>query len=299
MSDTKNATMSGADLDQSSLQGGADKDDTTSTIKDVTDTDTSSGWQQFTHHVHRYINLAFLFLELHMPKFVIFFLMLVCIYDKSALYLFLVFLIVLACAFGRPMQTFAIYTSSIFVSLMLLARMIYQTDYIDPKNWNVTCEVRVGEWRFALRASSTGTQLHRGGPQCGLAGLQENSEGREFATSGQMEYHVHPGGEHLGGGAGATVQLSGFQRQADDEGVLHVPENHGARSRQEHKNLHQISVELRVLQVWGRGKSVEVLVVDSILCFVDLSDGNRGCHRVPDGFVLHHLQRVVVCDVRV
>ncbi|XP_063932118.1 piezo-type mechanosensitive ion channel component isoform X3 [Zophobas morio] len=141
MSDTKNATMSGADLDQSSLQGGADKDDTTSTIKDVTDTDTSSGWQQFTHHVHRYINLAFLFLELHMPKFVIFFLMLVCIYDKSALYLFLVFLIVLACAFGRPMQTFAIYTSSIFVSLMLLARMIYQTDYIDPKNWNVTCEV--------------------------------------------------------------------------------------------------------------------------------------------------------------
>lgn len=76
-----------------------------------------------------------------MTKFVLIFLMLLCIYDKCALYFILVVLVVLACILGRPMQVFAIYASSVFVSLMLLARMVYQIDYIEPGNWNVSCVV--------------------------------------------------------------------------------------------------------------------------------------------------------------
>ncbi|XP_008193841.1 piezo-type mechanosensitive ion channel component isoform X22 [Tribolium castaneum] len=147
LSDPKNTSVIGVDLDQSSLQGGAptsDKDETSSSIKmDLTDTDSSqTRWQRLVKYFHHTSNLIFLFLELHMPKFVVLFLMLVCIYDKCALYFILVLLLVLACAFGRPMQIFAIYTSSVFVSVMLLARMIYQTDYINPGNWNVTCEMQ-------------------------------------------------------------------------------------------------------------------------------------------------------------
>ncbi|XP_044268088.1 piezo-type mechanosensitive ion channel component-like isoform X7 [Tribolium madens] len=147
LSDPKNTSVIGVDLDQSSLQGGAptsDKDETSSSLKmDITATDSSQNrWQRLSNYFHDTSNLIFLFLELHMPKFVVLFLMLVCIYDKCALYFILVLLIVLACAFGRPMQIFAIYTSSIFVSVMLLARMIYQTDYINPGNWNVTCEMQ-------------------------------------------------------------------------------------------------------------------------------------------------------------
>jgi hypothetical protein len=146
LSDPKNASVIGVDLDQSSLQGGAvpptsDKDDGSSSLKmDLTDTDSSNTrWQLWMKRFHYAMNLIYLFLELHMPKFVIFFLMLVCINDKCSLYFILVILIVLGCTIGRPMQIFAIYISSVFVSLMLLARMIYQTKYIDPGNWNVTC----------------------------------------------------------------------------------------------------------------------------------------------------------------
>ncbi|XP_068903608.1 piezo-type mechanosensitive ion channel component isoform X5 [Tenebrio molitor] len=146
LSDPKNASVIGVDLDQSSLQGGAapptsDKDDGSSSLKmDLTDTDSSNTrWQLWMKRFHYAMNLIYLFLELHMPKFVIFFLMLVCINDKCSIYFILVILIVLGCTIGRPMQIFAIYISSVFVSLMLLARMIYQTKYIDPGNWNVTC----------------------------------------------------------------------------------------------------------------------------------------------------------------
>lgn len=76
-----------------------------------------------------------------MPKFVLLLLMLLCVYDHCALYFVLIILIVLACTLGRPLQIFAIYSSSVFVSLMLLARMIYQIKYIEPGKWNVTCIV--------------------------------------------------------------------------------------------------------------------------------------------------------------
>ncbi|RZC37773.1 piezo-type mechanosensitive ion channel component 2 [Asbolus verrucosus] len=149
MSDPKNASIIGVELDQSSLQGGAaaansDKDETiTSSLKyDLTETDTpKTKWQLWQRRFHYGMDICYLFLELHMPKFVLLFLMLACVYDKCALYLILIILIVLACTIGRPMQIFAIYCSSFFVSLMLLARMIYQIEYIDEAKWNVTCDI--------------------------------------------------------------------------------------------------------------------------------------------------------------
>ena len=93
---------------------------------------------KYARHI---VNIVYIFLELHMPKLVLTFLMLVCVLDKCAIYLILVVLVVLACTLGRAVQMFAIYSSSVIVSIMLLARMIYQIEYIEPSNWNVTCEV--------------------------------------------------------------------------------------------------------------------------------------------------------------
>lgn len=98
------------------------------------------GWLK---KLHRLKNLVYLFLELHMVKVVLLFAMLICVYDMCALYFAIIFLLSLAITFGRPVQIFAIYTSSFLVSLLLLARMIYQIKYITPGNWNVTCEVSV------------------------------------------------------------------------------------------------------------------------------------------------------------
>lgn len=95
------------------------------------------------HHLLRkaqqIIDLIFLFFELHMPKIVLFFAMLLCVYDKCALYIIIVILISISFVFGRPIHTFSIYISSVLVSILLLARMIYQIQYIEHDRWNVVC----------------------------------------------------------------------------------------------------------------------------------------------------------------
>ncbi|KAJ8961208.1 hypothetical protein NQ318_008891 [Aromia moschata] len=145
------------DLDQSSMQGGAvversEMDDTTSTsvkfdfyelgnMSSIQVQHLAESWLKKLHHLK---NLIYLFLELHMIKVVLLFAMLICVYDTCALYFPIIILISLALTFGRPMQLFAIYMSSLMVSVLLLARMIYQIKYITPGNWNVTCEFQNG-----------------------------------------------------------------------------------------------------------------------------------------------------------
>lgn len=99
--------------------------------------------KKIVNRLYRLKKLILLFLEIHMIKIVLLFAMLVCINDKCAIYFIIVVMISLACTFGRPMQLVAVYSSSILVSIMLLARMIYQVQYITPMSWNVTCVVSV------------------------------------------------------------------------------------------------------------------------------------------------------------
>jgi len=90
---------------------------------------------------NKVVNLTFVVLEVHMYKFILFIIMVTCIYDKSPLYLIVIFLTVVSIILGRKMQMLVIYFSSIFASLLLLTRMIYQIQYIKHDKWNVTCEV--------------------------------------------------------------------------------------------------------------------------------------------------------------
>lgn len=113
-------------------------------INSIFDLDVSMNQLQQTYKywlrkLHRVKNLVYLFLELHMPKFVLLMAMLLCVYDKCAMHFVIVVLVALAFTFGRPMQVFAIYSSSVLVSVLLLARMVYQIQYIKHDIWNVTC----------------------------------------------------------------------------------------------------------------------------------------------------------------
>lgn len=96
--------------------------------------------EKWATRLHKFLNLLFLFLEIHMARVVLFFAMLLCVYDKCALYFILVLMIPASFTLGRPVQIFTIYSSSILVSLFLLARMLYQIKYINPDIWNVTCK---------------------------------------------------------------------------------------------------------------------------------------------------------------
>ncbi|KAL1491500.1 hypothetical protein ABEB36_012089 [Hypothenemus hampei] len=138
------------DLNESSLQGGgvvierSEKDDPSSSgyrfeLSDFDNITFKAVLEKWVTRMHRFLNLLYLFLEIHMPRVVLFFAMLLCIYDKCALYFILILLIPASFTLGRPVQLFTIYSSSIMVSLFLLARMLYQIKYINPGIWNVTC----------------------------------------------------------------------------------------------------------------------------------------------------------------
>lgn len=103
----------------------------------------------FTNKFHRYmkeayhiLNLTFLFFELHMPKIVLLIAMLVCVYDKCAVYLPFLMLIVIGTLTSRVAQNVVIYVTSVMISIVLLLRMIYQIQYVQEiyvENLNVTC----------------------------------------------------------------------------------------------------------------------------------------------------------------
>ncbi|XP_066250610.1 piezo-type mechanosensitive ion channel component isoform X3 [Euwallacea similis] len=155
LSDPKNASIINEteeeddDLNESSMQGGAiidrsDKDDPSSSgykfeMSDFDNITFKEVVEKWATRLHKFLNLLYLFLEIHMPRVVLFFAMLLCVYDKCALYFVLILLIPASLTLGRPVQIFTIYSSSVLVSLLLLARMLYQIKYINPGMWNVTC----------------------------------------------------------------------------------------------------------------------------------------------------------------
>lgn len=103
-------------------------------------------WVKCKKYIELTTNYIYLFLELHMSKFVYLIGMLACVYDKCCLYLFFLLLIIIGVVGSRFVQHITIYASSTLVSVILLLRMIYQIQYIQQvynENLNVTCEVNI------------------------------------------------------------------------------------------------------------------------------------------------------------
>lgn len=86
---------------------------------------------------------TWLFLELHMFKMVALVALLMCVYDICAIHMIIMLLTVLALALGQRIQGIMIHLTSVLVSVMLLAKMIYQIQYIDHTKWDVFCDVSI------------------------------------------------------------------------------------------------------------------------------------------------------------
>lgn len=98
-------------------------------------------FEEWMKEAYVVMNYVILFLELHMPRIVLIAAALLCVYDKCGLFFFIALLVVVAFTIGKKVIPTAIYISSIFVSIVLLARMVYQIEYIEHDMWNVTCDV--------------------------------------------------------------------------------------------------------------------------------------------------------------
>lgn len=102
-------------------------------------------WARKINIIYEY---TWLYLELHMFKMVMLICLLLCVYDVCAIHLVLMFLSVLALTLGQKFQVLAVHFSSILVSIMLLAKMIYQIQYIDHNKWDVYCDVSMAYCLF-------------------------------------------------------------------------------------------------------------------------------------------------------
>ncbi|XP_075212450.1 piezo type mechanosensitive ion channel component isoform X3 [Lycorma delicatula] len=91
------------------------------------------------------IELIWLYLELHMLKIIMFAIMMLAVYDVCAMHFILVLLTVIALTFGSNVQTLSAHISSVLVSILLLAKMVYQIEYIDHSRWDVSCNTTGNE----------------------------------------------------------------------------------------------------------------------------------------------------------
>lgn len=78
-----------------------------------------------------------------MVKFVLLVGILACIVQPCALDLVVIVLLVIGTVVGKRMQPIAIYSCSVFLSILLLARMVYQIKYFEASHWEVTCSVSI------------------------------------------------------------------------------------------------------------------------------------------------------------
>lgn len=58
----------------------------------------------------------------------------------------LVVLVTISLVFNSRIQSIIVYIISVYVSILLLTKMIYQIEYIREGTWNVTCPVRIITW---------------------------------------------------------------------------------------------------------------------------------------------------------
>ncbi|XP_057329611.1 piezo-type mechanosensitive ion channel component isoform X5 [Microplitis mediator] len=86
-----------------------------------------------------FYNYIWLILEIHIQKIIFTSLIILCINDVCAINLIFVTAIVIIINFKRSIQIIGINSMSVAIALLMVTKMLYQIQYIDPTNFNVNC----------------------------------------------------------------------------------------------------------------------------------------------------------------
>ncbi|XP_026476535.1 piezo-type mechanosensitive ion channel component-like, partial [Ctenocephalides felis] len=92
--------------------------------------------------------LTFQALELHMVKIIMFSIMIMCIYEVSAMHILFVLLISLCQIFDSKWQVIVTKIITVVVSVLFILKMIYQIEYIEHTDYDVNCTDSNGEEHF-------------------------------------------------------------------------------------------------------------------------------------------------------
>ncbi|XP_050528332.1 piezo-type mechanosensitive ion channel component-like isoform X3 [Daktulosphaira vitifoliae] len=90
-------------------------------------------------YLYYIIELTWLYAELHMMKIILLCVMFLAAYEVCVVHFVLVMLVTISLVFNSRIQSIIVYIISVYVSVLLLAKMIYQIEYIREGTWNVTC----------------------------------------------------------------------------------------------------------------------------------------------------------------
>nr|XP_018904345.1 PREDICTED: piezo-type mechanosensitive ion channel component isoform X2 [Bemisia tabaci] len=101
-------------------------------------------WDNIKSMLLQFIELFWLYLELHMIKIILLSVMFLAVFDACALHLVFVLLAVIATVLTRKIQVLIIHIMTIIIAVFLLLKMIYQIQYISHDTWNINCTTREG-----------------------------------------------------------------------------------------------------------------------------------------------------------
>uniref|UniRef100_A0A8D9ARX6 Piezo-type mechanosensitive ion channel component n=1 Tax=Cacopsylla melanoneura TaxID=428564 RepID=A0A8D9ARX6_9HEMI len=126
-------------------------------------------WELFKVYFEQFIELLWLYLELHMIKIILFSIVLISVFDVCAIHMSFIILTVISTTLSSRLQNIIIHITSVTVSILMLLKMIYQIEYIKHGEWNVTCTnstpgpnktYNSAEWLGFYKVSDSNTLAH-------------------------------------------------------------------------------------------------------------------------------------------
>ncbi|XP_076169043.1 piezo type mechanosensitive ion channel component isoform X2 [Ptiloglossa arizonensis] len=91
-----------------------------------------------------FYNYTWLFLEIHMQKIIFTSVMLLCVNDVCAINFVFVAIVVIMINAKRNIQVCTANVIAAIIAILMVAKMLYQIQYIDHNNWNVNCTKEAG-----------------------------------------------------------------------------------------------------------------------------------------------------------
>ncbi|XP_078033569.1 piezo type mechanosensitive ion channel component isoform X1 [Augochlora pura] len=106
-------------------------------------------------HLVNFYNYVWLFFELHMQKIIFTSVMLLCVNDVCAINLVFVVIIAIMLNTKRNVQIMTANIIAAIIAFLMVLKMLYQIQYIDPNNWNVNCTRPTDDRQLHLASNNT------------------------------------------------------------------------------------------------------------------------------------------------
>ncbi|XP_076644282.1 piezo type mechanosensitive ion channel component isoform X4 [Halictus rubicundus] len=112
-------------------------------------------FRKIMNHLVNFYNYVWLFLEIHMQKIIFTSVILLCVNDVCAINLVFVVIIAIMINTKRHAQILTVNIIAAIIALLMVVKMLYQIQYIDPNNWNVNCTRQMNDKQIQLSSNNT------------------------------------------------------------------------------------------------------------------------------------------------